>query len=81
MILKGAGRKGNPFLKLCIQTIVAAMQMEGDPVQNTQSKAASASESDSQSLLSLAFAEKAVAPGDVPWPLSQGRRKRRELLW
>lgn len=66
MILKGAGGKGNPFLKSCIQTIAASMQMEGDSVQNTQSKAASASESDSQSLLSLTFMEKATAPGDVP---------------
>lgn len=80
MILKGEWRTGNPFLKPCIQTIAASMQMEGASVQNTQSKAASASEPDSQSLLSLTFMEKATAPGDVPWALSQGRR-RRELLW
>lgn len=55
---------GNPSLKPCIQTIAAPMQMEGGSVQNTQSKAASASASDSQPLLSLTFIEK--APGGVP---------------
>lgn len=60
------------------------MQMEGDPVQNTQSEAVSASESDSKSLLSLAFMDKVVAPGGVSWPPSQGRRRRkrrREPAW
>lgn len=55
--------------------------MEGDSVQNTQSKAASASESDSQSLLRLTFMEKATAPGDVPRAPSQGRKRRRDLVW